>query len=175
MKKRIIFLILIFAGMFFGRGFLYRTFFSYETIRERQIYPFENENFKNDKPDRDIEEIIEGGLKHTSSLLTFSFGPCENDPNLLFRAKKANCIGYSALLAALIQAELRKDKLDKEWEVSHEVGEIYFLNKNINQYFTSKFFKDHDFVVVKNKETKERIAIDAALYDYFRINKITLK
>jgi hypothetical protein len=49
------------------------------------------------------------------------------------------------------------------------------LNTNINQYFTSLFVKDHDFVVLENTETKEKIAIDAALYDYFRINKIRLK
>jgi len=173
-KKWILFLIIIFAAVF-SRNFLFSSLFRYEIIKERQIYPFENENLKDDKPAREIEEIIQNNLEQTSSVLAFSFERCENDPNLLLKTKKANCIGYSALLAALIQTELRKNKLDKKWEVSHEVGEIYFLNKNINQYFTSKFFKDHDFVVVENKETKERIAIDAALYDYFRINKITLK
>lgn len=173
-KKWILFLIIIFAAVF-SRNFLFSGLFRYEIIKERKIYSFENENFNEDKPAVEVEKIIQSSLEKTSSLLAFSFDPCENDPNLLLKTKKANCIGYSALLAALIQTELRKNKLDKEWKVSHEVGEIYFLNQNINQYFTSTFFKDHDFVVVENKETKERIAIDAALYDYFRINKITLK
>ena len=149
--------------------------FSYGIVKERKVYVLENNSSIGSGSADNIGELIQNSLKQTSSALKFSFGPCENDPNLLQRSGKANCIGYSALLAALLQAALNKHKLDKEWKVKHEVGEIYFLNKNINQYFTSKFFKDHDFVVLENTETKERIAMDASLYDYFRINKIRLK
>lgn len=65
--------------------------------------------------------------------------------------------------------------LDDEWGAKHKVGEIYFLGYNIHPLFKSEFFKDHDFVVIENRKTNEIIAVDPALYDYFRINKIRLK
>lgn len=173
MKKFGILLVLIFA-MFLGRNLLFRALFRYETIRERKVLELKDEELNNERYGN-IEDIIQSSLEQTSETLQFSFEPCENDPNRLLNTKKANCIGYSAFLAALIQNGLRENKLDEAWKVRHEVGEIYFLNQNIHRYFTSPFFKDHDFVVVENKVTKEKIAIDAAVYDYFRINNIRLK
>lgn len=174
MKKLVILLILIFAAVF-GRNFLFNVFFRYEIIKEREVYPIKNENEVQKKSNRNVEDIVHENLEKTASALNFSFGPCANDPSTLIITKKANCIGYSAFLAASVQNRLKEEGLDEDWKVSHEVGEIYFLNENINAYFTSRFFKDHDFVVVRNKKTKETIAVDPALYDYFRIDKITLK
>ncbi len=174
MKKWILFLIVIFAAVF-GRNFLFSSLFSYEVIKERKLHPFESENFKDDEDAGEAEEMIKNSLKQTSSVLAFSFGPCENDPSLLLKTKKANCIGYSAFMASSVREKLKKSGLSDDWEAVHVVGKIYFLNENINQYFTSEFFKDHDFVIIKNRKTKELIAVDPALYDYFRIDKIKLK
>ncbi|PQA91672.1 hypothetical protein B0A69_17905 [Chryseobacterium shigense] len=174
MKKIIILLILIFAGIF-GRNFLFNSFFRYEIIKEREMYSLKNKHDVQYRNNGDVEDIINENLKETASALSFSFDPCASDPNILMETKKANCIGYSAFFAASLHNRLEEQGLDDDWSVSHEVGEIYFLNENINAYFKSKFFKDHDFVVVKNRKTKETIAVDPALYDYFRIDKIIVK
>ena len=95
--------------------------------------------------------------------------------NHLVESKEANCIGYAGFLSAVIRYKLDRSKLDKQWKVHHKVGKIYFLNENINKYFDSNFFKDHDFVTVENTETKEVIAIDGTVYDYFKIKRVQLK
>ncbi|MGG5208731.1 hypothetical protein ACQWU4_07265 [Chryseobacterium sp. MIQD13] len=159
----------------FRAKFFVQYFFRYKVIKQREIYILKNEKYIEHNGSSNIEDIIKENFNKTGSVLSFSFDSCANDPNILIKTKKANCIGYSAFLAASIKNRLAVLGLDDKWEVSHEVGEIYFLNENINKYFTSKFFKDHDFVVVRNKKTKESIAVDPALYDYLRIDKIVLK
>ena len=172
MKKFYTFLIIIFLIILI-RSFLFNLFFSYKIINEKKVLKLEqkesSENSKN------IEDIIDSELRKTSSLLSFTFNKCESEPNKLLKTKEANCIGYSAFLAASINNKFHLVGLSNEWKAKHKVGEIYFLGYNIHPHFKSKFFKDHDFVVIENIKTNEIIAIDPALYDYFRINKIRLK
>lgn len=177
MKKWWIFLIIIFIAIL-CRTYLFKIFFTYNVIKERTVSNVANEKLKeklDNEKDNSIEDIIESSLDETASDLNFTFDHCDNETNKLVESKKANCIGYSAFLASIIKFKLNQNELTNQWKVHHKVGEIYFLNENINKYFDSKFFKDHDFVTVENVETKEVIAIDATIYDYFKINRIRLK
>ena len=40
---------------------------------------------------------------------------------------------------------------------------------------STPFFKDHDFAIIRNKRTGERIAVDPNVYDYLIIREITLR
>ncbi|MDQ1098760.1 MULTISPECIES: hypothetical protein [Chryseobacterium] len=60
------------------------------------------------------------------------------------------------------------------WKVHHQIGKVFLLNQIINEYLTSGFFKNHDFVAVENLKTQEAVIIDAAIYDYFRINRLPM-
>lgn len=172
MKKFGVFLLIILLIILF-RNFLFSFFFSYKIIEERKIFKLEKST--SDEKSKNVEEIIHYQLNKTSTLLNFTFDKCDNEPSQLLVSKKANCIGYSAFLAASINNEFQSEGLSNEWIAKHKVGEIYFLGYNIHPFFESKFFKDHDFVVVENKKTNETIALDPALYDYFRIDNIKLK
>lgn len=155
------------------RNFLFNYFFSYQVINERKNFKLEKS--VSSEKSNNIEEIIHHQLNKTSSLLNFTFDKCDNEPNRLLKSKKANCIGYSAFLTASVNNELYFKGLNNEWIAKHKVGEIYFLRYNIHTLFKSKFFKDHDFVMLENKKTNETIAVDPVLHDYFRIDSIKLK
>lgn len=172
MKKLYIFLAIILFAILF-RSFVFNFFFSYEIIEERKALKLKDKI--SDKNSKNLDNIIHDGLVETSSLLDFTFNKCDTEPNKLLESKKANCIGYSAFFAALINNKFQLDDLNGEWIAKHKVGEIYFLGYNIHSLLNSKFFANHDFVVIENKKTNEIIAVDPTLYDYFRIEKIKLK
>ncbi len=173
MKKFGIFILIIGTLLVF-RSYLFNLFFTYKITGQREISTIQN-HILSDKKQMSIEEIIKINLKETSSLLSFTFDKCENNPDKLIKTKKANCIGYSAFFASVTANSLKSANLNSEWKVKHQMGEIYFLNVNINQHLKSNFFKDHDFVTIENSKTKEIIAVDPSLFDYFRINNIKLK
>lgn len=178
MKKWGIFLIIIFAVVF-CKAYLFRIFFSYDIIKERTVLDIANEKLKNRLKETEkittMEDLLQNSLKETASTLNFSFDKCDHETDKLVETKKANCIGYSAFLASVIQFKLKQSGLQNDWKVHHNVGEIYLMNENINRHFNSGFFKDHDFVTVENVKTKETIGVDATGYDYFRIERIKLK
>lgn len=178
MKKWGIFLIIIFAVVF-CKAYLFRIFFSYDIIKERTVLDIANEKLKNRLKEtggnKSVEDLIQDSLKETASTLSFSFDKCDHETDKLVETKKANCIGYSAFLASVIQFKLKQSGLQNDWKVHHNVGEIYLMNENINRHFNSGFFRDHDFVTVENVKTKEIIGVDATVYDYFRIDRIKLK
>jgi hypothetical protein len=155
------------------RSFLFNSLFSYKIIDERKGLKLEQKISSENSIV--VEDIIQDRLNETSLLLRFTFDKCDSEPNKLLKSKKANCIGYSAFLAASINNKLHSEGLNNEWKAKHKVGEIYFLGYNIHPVFKSKFFKNHDFVMIENIKTNEIIAVDPTLYDYFRINKIRLK
>lgn len=154
-------------------------FFSYDTIKERTVLDVANEKLKNRLKETEnntsVDDLIQNSLKETASILSFSFYKCDHETDKLVETKKANCIGYSAFLASVIQFKLKQSGMENDWKVHHNVGEIYLVNENINRHFNSGFFRDHDFVTVENLKTNETIGIDATLYDYFRIERIKLK
>ncbi|MFC7347940.1 hypothetical protein ACFQO9_14530 [Chryseobacterium zhengzhouense] len=172
MRKFYTFLVVVLL-IILGRSFLFNFFFSYKIIDERKILKLKQKG--SNKNSKIVGDIIHDELNETSSILSFTFNKCDSDPNKFLESKKANCIGYSAFLASSINNKLQAQMLDGEWGAKHKVGEIYFLGYNIHPLFKSEFFKDHDFVVIENRKTNEIIAVDPALYDYFRINKIRLK
>ncbi|WBV59760.1 hypothetical protein PFY12_11900 [Chryseobacterium camelliae] len=180
MKKWVVFLMIIFA-IVICRTYLFMSFFKYEIIRESAapVSVITNQklldDLKTSRSEDAIDNIIQDALRKTSSDLSFTFNKCYNEVNHLAESKNANCIGYAGFLSAIIQYKLNKSRHDKQWKVHHKVGKIYFLNENINKFFDSNFFKDHDFVTVENIETKEIIPIDGTVYDYFKINRVQLK
>lgn len=179
MKKRILFLILIFAVILL-RTSVFSFFFSYRIIRERApVGELKDEELKSaagkKKKEHPVEDIIQDAQEITASRLGFTFEKCDREVNALAVSQKANCIGYAAFLAAVIRYELRQQNLEDQWQVRHQVGNVYFLNTNIHRYIKSAFFRDHDFVTMENTQTGETVALDATVYDYLKINRIRLQ
>lgn len=121
----------------------------------------------------DIEAVILKSLEITSKHLNFTMSnKNEINPNKLIETKNAHCIGYSSFYIAVIDNILKRKNLEKEWIITHNVGQLYIFSFNIHNYINSSFFKDHDFVTIKNKRTQQEYSIDPTLYDYTGIVKI---
>jgi hypothetical protein len=119
-------------------------------------------------------EIIKVGLSKTTELLKFTTSKNHIDPNKLIDTKTANCIGYATLFSANCNYLLVKHKLNEVWVATPHKGQLYLFIFNIHNYFKSSFFKDHDFVIIKNKNTGETLAIDPSINDYFYINYVKI-
>lgn len=169
--KRLLFIILIFFLLvILFKGFIYRNFVKYDEVEGRGIFVIENvssENFKN----TDINEIIDFTLNQTSKRLKFKL----NNPGKFMLTGKANCVGYSEFSSSYISQLLRENNLENNWNVYHKVAKLRVFGFDVHQYFSSPSFKNHDFVVIENRKTKEKIAIDPAVYDYKGISRVTLK
>lgn len=180
--KLLCFLLILSAMLFLCRTYLFCTFVSYKNIGQRVSYaPTDKELINCIEKQVKIEkklvitEIIPLSLEITAQKLTFTAGKNDNDPNKLIHSQKAHCVGYAAFLATTCNYLLKKNQLASEWVAKPCIGQLYFLGINVHPYFDTPFFKDHDFVIVENKKTKEVFAIDATIYDYLGINAVRLK
>ncbi len=180
--RRIVQLILftIFICCLF-RGWIYRSTVTYEPLQERKNYLATNEKFINyleqqqlNSKEVSVEQIIKIGLSATSESLQFTTSKTHNNPNKLIVTKRANCIGYARFFATACNYILGKYALDDVWTATPYKGQLLFLGVNIHPYFKSAFFKDHDFVIVRNKNTGETFAVDPSMNDYLHIDFVTL-
>lgn len=172
--------ILILTGIAF-RGCIYRQTIAYQWVGQRTNYPatddqliqYIEENVEADK-DLSIEDILSLANSLTSRQLHFTASDNDTDPNQLIHSKAAHCIGYAAFFATTCNYLLKKYHLDATWTAQPNIGKLYLLGENIHRYFDSPFFRDHDFVVVKNKVTGEVFAVDPTVHDCLFIHNVTL-
>ena len=164
------------------RGTLYRNIVAYKPIGQRMNYEITNDKLTQYiqencpiKDSADINEIIKASLSLTSKALNFTFSKNDHNPNKLLNSQIANCIGYATFFSTVCNYQLKKYNLSEEWIAQPEIGQLYVFGTNIHRYFNSPFFKDHDFVIIKNKKTKETYAVDPSIYDYLYIKFVTLK
>lgn len=175
MKKRlrIIFLLLAILILVFAlRAPLFRLCVAYNPagIRKPVIdqktghttIPPEN---RPDNPGVNIHGIISRTLDQTAEKLEFSFINCASDPEQLLTSGKANCIGYTRLFCYFFQKNTVSGTFT-EWTAQPYTGQINIFGKNIHPYVNHPFFQDHDFVIISNRLTGEKIAVDPSLYDY---------
>jgi hypothetical protein len=177
--KRIgIFLLLfLLTGLIVG-GWVYRYLIMYKTIGERLPYAVKEPVLlqyisSNDHlQEPEVNDIIILSLKLTSKRLHFTNGINSKDPNELILSNSANCIGYAAFFSTVCNKLLEKHNLKGEWIAKPQIGQLYCFGTNIHPYFKSTFFKDHDFVIIENKNTDRFMAVDPSLYDYTRIQYV---
>ncbi len=179
--KRIFLTIFILTVVgFLLRGCLYRNLVIYKSIGPRSNYYATNEKLKyciNEKGDKqtnpDIRQIIELSLSITSEQLKFTGNKNQTDPNKLINTKTANCVGYASFFSSTCNYLLKKNNLANLWTAKPQAGQLYFLRTNIHAYFNSSFFKDHDFVIIENKATREIYAVDPTINDYLNIDFVS--
>lgn len=173
------FILLVLCFVF--RGWIYRNLVTYKAIKERTSYQVNSPALEKlvasnaNLQQTASKEIVKSCLSLTSKSLRFTDGKNDSDPNKLVESRNANCIGYAAFFSTVCNQMLNRNKLSTEWIATPQVGQLYLLGKNIHPYFKSAFFKDHDFVIIKNLSTGEEIGVDPSLHDYTGIEYITLK
>ena len=119
-----------------------------------------------------LETIAEISQEITSEKLHFVSRSLEANPNTSFNTKKANCIGYSAMCNAIGNHIIRQNNLQETYEFKHLVGKMYVFGYDIHELFSSPFFKNHDYNVIINKQTGEKIYLDPSVYDYTWIDRV---
>lgn len=167
---------------FVARGWLYQHFVTYEIIGARQAYPVKSQQLRvciekatAGKSGLDTKGVIALALTITSKTLHFTAAKNDNDPNKLIVSKSAHCVGYAAFCVTTCNYLLKKYQLSDSWIATAKVGQLWVVGLNIHNYFTSSFFKDHDFVIVSNKTTGEFFAVDPVISDYLFIDFIRVR
>jgi len=180
-KRIILIFFILIAICFLFRGGIYRHLVSYKSIGQRMNYPVTDKQLieiieKNisKNQDNDVRQLIKLSLRITSEQLNFTVSKNDVDPNKLIYSKTAHCVGYASFCSTTCNYLFDKFKMDDTWMAKPQVGHLYFLGINIHPYFHSFFFKDHDFVIVENKRTHEKIVIDPTINDYLFIDFVTL-
>lgn len=169
--------------LFLFKDNIYRMAVKYEDggnrksydIKDESLANYINQNLPNDESldaTIDIDQIIDLSQEITTKTLDFSLEAVESDPKKLIVAPEANCVGYAAFTAAVGNYLLNRFEMNKEWEVKPKKGKLYLFGNNMHKNAQSGWFKDHDFVIYRNKNTKEEIYVDPTVYEYFGVKRV---
>lgn len=163
------------------KGWIYRGTVTYREIGERQTVVLEDSEViadiskrRNQRP-LSAEEIVEISGSVTNARLRFTTGKASSNPNTVTRVGEANCVGYAALFCSIVHHLARKQHDNHRFRVRHLVGKLYFMGMEVHQFSSDSFFRDHDFVEIKDVATGEMIFVDPVVSDYLGINTITKK
>lgn len=171
--------IVLVAGFVF-RGSIYRIAISYKDDGGRKDYKVKDQVLS-----ICIEDHIDGGNLNnidaivtltqsiTADALDFSLESKENDPNKTVLLRQANSVGYAAFAAATGNYLIDKCKLSKLWEAEPVKGKLFLFGTDMHKKTKDNFYKDHDFVIFRNKVTSKEICIDPALFDKWGIERIS--
>jgi hypothetical protein len=164
------------------RGCIYRTVVAYQALGTRITYPATDPELiqyldKNAglSDDASVQAVINCSLDLTADRLRFTAARNNTDPNRLFYTETAHCVGYAAFFTSACNFLFHKYHMDETWTARPQIGQLYCFGVNVHPYFDTPFFKDHDFAIIENKKTGERLAVDPNVYDYLCIRNITLK
>lgn len=181
-SKKIYTLIILIIILCVFRGYIYRAFIKYEPIEERKGYPVHNsklidyiESATTDSRLSNIVLILDKSNELTNKKLKFTSSICDIDPNRLVNSSRTHCVGYSYFYASTCNYLLKKSGFSNEWQAKTFEGKLYFLGINVHKYINSPFFKDHDFVIVENLVTREKIYVDPTVSDYLGIDKVSIR
>jgi hypothetical protein len=161
------------------RGYFYRLTIAYQITATRPSYNIHNDSLssyiahyiKGDQ-EPDVRSLTNLALQITADKLFYRSSNTLNDPNQLIMHQRAHCVGYASFTATVCNTLFRKFKLN-DWKALPVAGQLYFLGINVHPWFNSPFFSDHDFVLIENKVTGERILADPTVSDYLDINFVT--
>ena len=163
--------------MFSLKGIAYRLLVNYTPIDIRKNIELNDEqiilevNNRIKGQDLSIREIITISNDITCNTLTFTFKPSSE----ISTENRANCIGYSSRFNSIGNYILTQRRMSSKYEFNHLVGEIDLLGYNIHHLFNSSFFKDHDYIGVRQKFNGETLFIDPSLSDYTGIDFVSSK
>lgn len=161
-RRPLLFLLVALVLLWLFRSAVYRTLVRYEVVGLRAPVGIFNQDASGAT---ELDKAMRVALDTTAARLHFSTGKVSNDPQSLIHGGAANCIGYTALCAALLKAKLEAAGLGEEYTVEAVIGKLYIGEQDLHAFFTSSFWKDHDVVRVRAKASNEVWLLDPTLYD----------
>lgn len=165
---------------FFG-SMIYRVSVSYEIIGDARQYPVKTDTLKKlinsnaEEKYASARDVVKDMLSLCSDKLEFTYLYCDVDPNELIKTEKTNCIGYAAFVAAASNYIFEKDSSFATWRAKPQKGLVFLFGKNMHDWFSSPFFRDHDFVVIENSVTGEKFYTDPSVHDYLGVDFVKVK
>ena len=167
-KKLCIGLIVFSLIIYTFKDFLYQNLINYKEIDQRPLVKIDNKNIQSDldfwsetSNTAGVDQIVDFAAEYATENLTYTFGKCSVNPNTFIMGnKKTNCIGYSAALHAVVSYLLEKKGFSATVKSEHKVGQLYFWGYNIHRLFKDGAFKDHDYNVITDKNTRKKYFID---------------
>jgi hypothetical protein len=173
MKKLLRNSFLLLLVLFLLRGWLFRLMVAYHPISERPSIVVEDkkllQQLESQPVDSNLHRIVKRSLDLTAAQLRFSFDKCETDPNRLFYSKNANCVGYAAYFSTVCGSMIQSAGLGNRYKVKHLRATISCLGLNLHQLTDSPFFQDHDYNLVEDLKTGDRVFVDASTRDLLGI------
>ncbi len=169
------------ACLFIFRGPIFRTLIHYsETGTRKHIniddaQLIENIEASIGDPNMTFEQLVKLSSKLTNDRLSFTFLAASRDPNQVYQSKKANCIGYAALFNSILNFIIEKKKLNETYQVQHLIGKLDLLGFDLHNLSDDAFFKEHDFIRIKNKKTGKDLFVDPSIGDYLLIDYVNAK
>ena len=122
--------------------------------------------------DANEKDLLRFVLDNTSGVLDFDMHTnALKNPNAILDRKSGHCKMYSYVMASSYNQLAKLNKISGNCRVAY--GYVYLYGVNLHQFFSSSFFRDHDFCVIKDNSGVH--AIDAILYDYLMIDQIRLR
>lgn len=177
MKKKLSVYFLIAFSIILLRGKIFNLLIKYEVDVEIPTVeltdPYWIDEINNIGLSNSPEGILEFNdrvLQLVASKLRFGKNQTIHNPND-FRESTAHCVGYAALNASLLDYFYKST----EYEISHVRGRVYFLGFDLTKLSKSKFWRNHDFVRIKNKHTNHVYYSDGPIFEYLRISRIRLE
>jgi len=161
------------------RGWIYRNLITYTNTGSRENIKITNTRLlekirvKSSNKTITIENIIHIARSVTIKELGFSKNQFSRNPNDLMDSKKANCVGYAAMFNSIANHLIRANNLEQKYAAEHRIGNLELIGFNLNQLFTSPFFRDHDYNEIIDLRTRNIIAIDPSVSDYLGIKFVS--
>lgn len=161
------------------RGPIYRQLVTYTDVGSRPEFELTDQRLidriaaQSKDQQLDFHAIVTIANQITTNELKFTTRRASGNPNELAKTKRANCVGYSALLNSIASYLIRENELDHTVRAEHKIGKLKLVGIDLHQFFSSSFFKDHDFNELTNLQTGQVIAIDPSVSDYLWINEVS--
>ncbi|MBD2766757.1 hypothetical protein IC235_02490 [Hymenobacter sp. BT664] len=118
------------------------------------------------------QDLRRFALRNTALELDFAMRKnAMKNPNSILDSKIGHCMMYSYVMASTYNQLAKLKKIKGSCRVAY--GHVFLYNVNLHQFFSSTFFRDHDFCVISD-DSGVYVA-DAILFDYLLIDDIRLR
>ena len=171
--------LLVLTLLIFFRGPIFRCLVTYEAVGERTTIAVSHPKLiqrldvLTEGKDLVLDHLVTIAKEVTTKELSFSTKETSSDPNVLIETHRANCVGYAAMFQSIVSYLINKHGLHNEIYSEHRIGKMKFLGVDLHQFFSSSFFKDHDYNQVVHRNTGQEILIDLSVSDYLWIDRVS--